>query len=167
MYASDDSRSVFFRLRTCRLRDQTRESLGRAEALVADARAARRTIARDRLASSERRAMRLVGGSDGTSHREIMLAVRSKLRDGRLPAGRPRETWGGPGSGQPCSACEHALRPTEPEVEVHVQEHQSPQVLHLHGICFQIWLRATDTVNGSSSDIDASRYGPRADRGPA
>jgi hypothetical protein len=92
--------------------------------------------------------------------RALRATIRQRLQDGTLPRVKPSETWGGPGAGRACRACERTITNDEMEFEVEfapggptfqVLRSESP-VLNLHATCFaawelerELWLRANPT----------------------
>ena len=69
-------------------------------------------------------------------HETLRLFIRAKLADGFLPnAGIPR-LWGGPGTGQPCDACEKVITKAELEFE---GPGPKGDVVRFHIGCFGIW----------------------------
>ena len=62
--------------------------------------------------------------------------IRGKLDRGELPREKCLITWFGPGSGQPCVACERVISPPETECEC---EHPRGDVLRFHQTCFAAW----------------------------
>jgi len=49
---------------------------------------------------------------------ELRARVQELISDGFLPAALPRQTWGGPASGDTiCAACGELIQAKEPEVE--------------------------------------------------
>lgn len=66
--------------------------------------------------------------------RFVVERLRALFSTGRIPRGRPRRIFGGPGTGRPCLACDRPLRSDESEVEVEVET----GTLVFHPRCFQL-----------------------------
>ena len=66
----------------------------------------------------------------------LRLWITAKLDEGTLPSeGMPR-VWGGPGSGQPCDACEKIITNVDLEIEGIRSEGGT---VRFHVKCFQVW----------------------------
>jgi hypothetical protein len=73
-------------------------------------------------------------------------ALREKAREavqsGKLTALKPSRTWGGPGSGTPCSVCGEPVRPGQMELEIEYRRDGDAPGLdnyRLHVRCFAVW----------------------------
>lgn len=67
--------------------------------------------------------------------RFVVERLRALFSTGRIPRGRPRRIFGGPGTGRNCLACDRPVRPDESEVEV---EFEGAGTLVFHPRCFQL-----------------------------
>jgi hypothetical protein len=62
--------------------------------------------------------------------------ITHKLWVGTLPADEPVKTWGGPGSGLVCDACDLAISSEDYEHELHMK---NERVMHFHVACSNLW----------------------------
>jgi hypothetical protein len=78
------------------------------------------------------------GSSDDRALRE---QARESLRCGRLPRRMPDHTWGGPGSGAPCTICGARLAPGALELELEFVDGDgmSSDSRRVHPRCFGVW----------------------------
>ena len=68
--------------------------------------------------------------------------ARAAIKEGRMPAIRPERTWGGPGTGVPCSVCDQPVAKDQPEFEVEFVDSgptSSVGIFFLHARCFAAW----------------------------
>lgn len=68
--------------------------------------------------------------------------AREAIHNGKLPAGPPDRTWGGPGVGAPCSVCEKPVTKQELEFEIQFEHDGDMPGLdkyHVHIRCFAAW----------------------------
>ena len=68
--------------------------------------------------------------------------AREAIQSGRLPAMKPSRTWGGSGSGTPCSVCGEPVRPGQMELEIEHRRNGGRPGLdnyYLHVRCFAVW----------------------------
>ncbi len=71
---------------------------------------------------------------------DIWLEVaRQKLRAGDLPCDHDK-TWGGSGTGYPCSLCGEAITPQG--IEYEVEHGNPPRLQQFHAHCFWVWEHA-------------------------
>jgi hypothetical protein len=66
--------------------------------------------------------------------------AREAIRSKKLPTRRPDRTFGGAGSGAPCSVCGEPVTPGQMEMEVEYR-HEGARVdnYHMHLRCFSAW----------------------------
>jgi len=69
--------------------------------------------------------------------RALTAAIRAKLADGRLPMGRPAQTWAGLGSDNACDGCDKPITGTEIEYEAKFVV--PVRVFRFHRKCFGVW----------------------------
>jgi hypothetical protein len=68
--------------------------------------------------------------------------ARGVVRSGKLPSRRPDRTWGGPGVGAICAACELPVGRNEIEFEIQfARDGDNPGLdkYHVHLRCFAAW----------------------------
>lgn len=66
--------------------------------------------------------------------------AREAIRSERVPAARPRETWGGNGTGAVCDICGLSIPDHEIGFEVEFSREPTPsRTYHLHSQCFAAW----------------------------
>ena len=66
--------------------------------------------------------------------------AREAIGAARVPAGPPKGTWGGSGTGMACDVCGLPIPGHEIEFEVEFsQEEGRTHSYHLHGRCFAAW----------------------------
>ena len=56
---------------------------------------------------------------DHLTDADLLTRIWGKLASGELPRQGPRATFGGPSTGQRCSACDESIATPEAEIEVH------------------------------------------------
>jgi hypothetical protein len=67
----------------------------------------------------------------------ILLMIRDKLADGRLPHDSIPKFWGGPGHGEICAACQEAVARNQFVIEAaRISSKRAPQ---FHVQCFYLW----------------------------
>jgi len=71
---------------------------------------------------------------DGPALREL---IKQKLDDGTLPLTRPEALYGGPGTGEPCTACGEPIYPIQIEYEFAYADGR--RILRLHLECAGLW----------------------------
>jgi hypothetical protein len=79
--------------------------------------------------------------------------ARSAIREGKLPAGAPHRTWGGPGSGVPCVVCELPVSRDGMGFQVQfVPGRDAPpvDVYHVHTGCYTAWEVERTRLAGAS-----------------
>ena len=76
---------------------------------------------------------------EGALHKKAREAIQS----GRLPAMKPSRTWGGPGSGTPCSVCGESVTQGQIELEIEYRRNGNGRPgldnYYLHIRCFAVW----------------------------
>jgi hypothetical protein len=72
----------------------------------------------------------------GSAMSRLAATIRHKLSTGALPARNPVQVRLGYGRGQPCTACEHPIPPSEPEYEFDAGK-APPVRFHLE--CYGLW----------------------------
>jgi hypothetical protein len=80
---------------------------------------------------------------------ELRNKALAALHAEALPHARPREVWGGHGTGDRCPVCGDDLKPSELELEVafgDTGDENSPCVFHMHVRCFAAWEMARKSV---------------------
>jgi hypothetical protein len=72
---------------------------------------------------------------DHLTDADLVARIQAKLACGALPREGPLETFGGPSSGQPCSACDEKIATAEAELEASSADGQQrffhPRCFHL------------------------------------
>ena len=68
----------------------------------------------------------------------LLLLVRQKLGDGRLPTDDIPRTWGGAGNGKTCDACDLVVRKTQMMIQAATVDNREPD-LTFHVPCFYFW----------------------------
>ena len=101
--------------------------------------------------------------------------AREAVAAGRIPAAKPKGTWGGDGTGAPCAICGLPI----PEVEIGFEVEFSQDVdrgsgcCHLHSRCFAAWeferhtLESGEHENGASARTPVSGCGHGTHSHPA
>jgi hypothetical protein len=78
-----------------------------------------------------------------TDDGRLRQTAREAILAGRLPAGRPDRTWGGPGAGARCTICQVAVTRDEPELELEFARQGGAargwDTYHVHARCFTAW----------------------------
>lgn len=69
----------------------------------------------------------------------LLILIRQKLQDGRLPRNSAARVWGGPGNGQTCHACGDNITKDQMGIEGFPSAVAGERPLRLHAYCFQIW----------------------------
>jgi hypothetical protein len=76
---------------------------------------------------------------EGALHKKAREAIQS----GRLPAMKPSRTWGGPGSGTPCSVCGESVTQGQMELEIEYRRNGNGRPgldnYYFHIRCFAVW----------------------------
>jgi hypothetical protein len=70
------------------------------------------------------------------SDEPLRTLIREKVVSGALPRVKCQITWFGPGSSQPCVACEAPIAREDVECEC---EHPDATVIRFHRLCFALW----------------------------
>ena len=75
---------------------------------------------------------------------EVVLRekARAAIKAGRMPAKLHQRTWGGPGTGGPCSVCDLPVTKDQPEFEIEFTTNgvaSSVGTFRLHARCFAAW----------------------------
>ena len=67
--------------------------------------------------------------------------AREAIEAGRVPAGQPKGTWGGDGTGTVCDLCGLAIPSYEIEFEVEFSQEEAGRAhsYHFHRPCFAAW----------------------------
>jgi hypothetical protein len=79
----------------------------------------------------------LLGGGTVVDPQTIRLLIREKLQDGRLPRDSTPTTFGRPGDGRKCDACEEIITARSLMMEVYPLTDEAP--VRLHGDCYIVW----------------------------
>jgi hypothetical protein len=69
----------------------------------------------------------------------LAARARERLEHGQLPGAKAARTWGGRGSGLPCSLCDIVILETEPEMELEFDGSTNPHVVRFHLPCHSAW----------------------------
>jgi hypothetical protein len=84
---------------------------------------------------------------------ELRNRARALIEEGRLPAVRVAQYWGGVGGGHDCSLCDKAIGAKDVEFEV---ETAGGSVFRFHFMCHAAWqfecARAEALRNGEAAD---------------
>jgi hypothetical protein len=70
---------------------------------------------------------------------DLRLRARDLIETGRLPATIPDRTWGGNGSGQPCSLCGKYIHANDVEYEFEIGDSIDPTTYRFHFMCHAAW----------------------------
>jgi hypothetical protein len=100
------------------------------------------------------------GASQMSDECALRERAREAIQDGRLPAGKPSRTWGGPGSGTRCSVCGEPVMPDQMELEIEYGRNgEAPGLANyrLHVRCFAAWEFASDLLRQPTSVIQQAR----------
>lgn len=99
--------------------------------------------------------------------------AREAITGDRVPARRPRESWGGNGTGAVCDICGLSIPDHEIGFEVEFSRETAPgRIYHLHSQCFAAWelerhaLEADPPHKRSNGRAAPPRF-PKAGRSPA
>lgn len=68
--------------------------------------------------------------------------AQAAVKNGKLPARAPDQTWGGPGEGLECAVCQRPVTKNEMEFEIRfAHDGDSPGIdnYHVHVRCFAAW----------------------------
>jgi len=68
--------------------------------------------------------------------------AREAIQSGKLPATKPRRTWGGPGNGTQCSMCGEPVTQAQMELEIEYRRAGATPGrvnYYLHVGCFAVW----------------------------
>lgn len=68
----------------------------------------------------------------------LRILIRGKLADGRLPLKSIPRTWGGPGNGELCDACETVVTKDE-FLMGGISLSQGKRSIQFHTRCFYLW----------------------------
>lgn len=99
--------------------------------------------------------------------------AREAITAQRVPTGRPKDTWGGNGTGALCDICGLSIPEDEIGFEVEFPQETAPaHTYHLHSPCFAAWelerhtLEAEQPHKGSNGRTPSPPF-PEAQRLPA
>ena len=96
--------------------------------------------------------------------RALHKKAREAIQSGRLPAMKPSRTWGGPGSGTPCSVCGEPVTQAQMELEIEYRRNGATPGLdnhYLHIRCFAVWeCEIAQLANGTISSNGAPDLTP-------
>jgi hypothetical protein len=82
---------------------------------------------------------RFLGEGTVVDPQTIRLLIRAKLQEGRLPRDSTSPTtFGRPGDGRKCDACEESITPRSLMMEVYLLTDDTTPV-RLHGDCYIVW----------------------------
>jgi hypothetical protein len=70
---------------------------------------------------------------------DLRLLARKLMEAGTLPTAIPHQTWGGNGSGQPCSLCGKSIRPNDVEYEIEISDGAHQASHRFHFVCHAAW----------------------------
>jgi hypothetical protein len=73
------------------------------------------------------------------SEETLRARARERIASGELPRAKPARSWGGRGSGLPCSLCDQPIADTGPEMELEFDGAISATALRFHLQCQVIW----------------------------
>jgi hypothetical protein len=77
--------------------------------------------------------------STENSEEALRARARERIASGDLPRAKPARSWGGHGSGLPCSLCDQPIADTCPEMELEFDGAISATALRFHLQCQVIW----------------------------
>jgi hypothetical protein len=80
---------------------------------------------------------------------QLRARAQERMERGTLPRAKAIRTWGGRGSGLPCSLCDSAILPTEPEMELEFEPSQGSTVLRFHLQCQTAWEAARNAASNT------------------
>ena len=69
----------------------------------------------------------------------LVACARERIEQGLLPRVKAARSWGGRGSGLPCSLCDSPILETEPEMELEFDGAASARALRFHLGCQSAW----------------------------
>jgi hypothetical protein len=69
---------------------------------------------------------------------ELRLRARQLIEAGTLPTTIPNRTWGGNGSGEPCSLCGKYIHPNDIEYKFEIGD-VDPATYRFHFMCHAAW----------------------------
>lgn len=85
--------------------------------------------------------------------------AREAITAERVPAGRPKETWGGSGTGAVCDICGLSIPDHEIGFEVEFSRETAPgRIYHLHSQCFAAWELERHGLEAEQPHHNASRF---------
>jgi len=73
------------------------------------------------------------------SEETLRARARERIASGELPRAKPARSWGGRGSGLPCSLCDNPIADTGPEMELEFDGAITATALRFHLQCQVIW----------------------------
>ena len=83
--------------------------------------------------------------------------AREQVEQGLLPRAKAARSWGGRGSGLPCSLCDTPILATEPEMELEFDGAASARVLRFHLQCQSAWdMARREPAADAWTDISAN-----------
>jgi hypothetical protein len=84
---------------------------------------------------------------------DLRLLARKLMQAGILPTAIPHITWGGNGSGEPCSLCGKYIHPSDVEYELEISDSAHQTSYRLHFMCHAAW----QFESARQMDLDESR----------
>lgn len=81
---------------------------------------------------------------------DLRALARERIASGALPSEKATHTWGGLGSGLPCSLCGELISRTETEMELQLGDGANAPVVRFHLRCHLIWESARREAARSS-----------------
>lgn len=90
-------------------------------------------------------------------------AARQAIRAGKLPPRRPERTWGGTGSGCPCTICGQPVTPAEVEIELEFAGDDGGRTgdgFHVHVRCLSAWELELDRLQEAAPMADGAARPP-------
>ncbi len=70
---------------------------------------------------------------------ELRPIARERIATGQLPSTAPLKTWGGTGSGAPCSLCDKKIAFQDLEYEVEALVKGAVRIFRFHLVCESVW----------------------------
>jgi hypothetical protein len=84
---------------------------------------------------------------------DLRLLAQKLMEAGTLPTALPDRTWGGNGSGKPCSLCGKYIPANEIEYEFEISDSMDPTTYRFHLMCHAAW----QFESARQMDLDESR----------
>ncbi len=90
-----------------------------------------------------------MGDPSNQGHEALRARARERIEQQLLPRTKPARTWGGRGTGLPCSLCDAPIRDSEPEMELEYDSASAISVVRFHLQCQAVWETERQAVTPS------------------